>query len=83
MKRDHPSFFYSFDSIHGDGGSPLAGEPCSLSGSAGNVSALPGELGPFLNDGIPHYNKPAPSNIADTRRTSHHTIGNTPQPKAK
>jgi hypothetical protein len=80
---DQPSFFHSFDLIRADGGSPLAGEPSSLSGSAGNVFAFPGEFDPFLKYGIPYYNKPAPSSIADTHRTSHHTSGNTPQPKPK
>ena len=80
---DHPSFFHCFDLIRADGDSPLADVPSSLSGSAGNVFALPGELDLFLNYGTPHYNKPAPSSIADTRRTSHHTSGNTPPPKTK
>jgi len=83
LKRDHPSFFHSFDLTRADGGSPLADEPSSLSGSAGNVFALPGELCAFLKYDTPHHNKPAPSSIADTRRTLHHTRGNKPQPKAK
>jgi hypothetical protein len=83
LKRDHPSFFHSFDLTRAAGGSPLADEPSSLSGSAGNVFALPGELGSSLKYGIPHNNKPAPSSIADTRRTSNCTSGNKPPPKAK
>jgi len=82
-KRDHPSFFHSVDSIRGDGGSPLAGEPSSLSGSAGNVFAPPGELGASLNYDTPPRNKPAPASTADTRRTLPHTRGNKPPPKAK
>jgi hypothetical protein len=57
--------------------------PSSLSGFAGNVFALPGELCVFLSSGIPHDKKPVPSSIADIRRTSHHTSGNTPPPKTK
>ncbi len=80
---DHPSFFHSVCSTRADGGFRLAGEPSSLSGSAGNVFALPGELGASLNDGTPQNNKPAPSSIADIRRTSPHTSGNKPRPKTK
>jgi hypothetical protein len=80
---NHPSFFHSFCSTRGGGGSPLAGEPSSLSAFAGNVFALPGELGLFLNDDTPQNNRPALSNIADIHRTFCHTSGNTPQPKAK
>jgi hypothetical protein len=83
LKRDHPSFFRSFGLTRDDGGSPLAGEPSSLSESGGNAFAPPGELSVFLSYGIPHNNKPVPSSIADTRKTSPHTSGNTPQPKAK
>jgi len=83
LKRDHPSFFHSSCSTRDGGGSPLGGEPSSLSESAGNASAPPGELSAFLIYGIPHNNKPAPSNIADIHRTFCHTNDNPPQLKAK
>jgi len=83
LKRDHPSFFHSFCLTRAGGDSPLAGEPSSLSGSAGIVFAPPGELGFSLKYDTPHHNKPAPSSIADTRRTSNRTSGNKPPPKAK
>jgi len=83
LKIDHPSFFHSFCSTRGGGGSPLAGELSSLSAFAGNVFALACELGPFLNAGTPHHNKLAPSSIADIHRTFCHTSGNTLPPKAK
>ena len=83
MKIDHPSFFHSLCSNRGDGGSPLAGEPSSLLGFAGNVVELPGELGVFLNAGIPRSNRPALSSIADRHRNSSHTNGKTPRPKTK
>jgi len=80
---DHPSFFHSLCSSRGDGGSPPAGEPSSLSRFAGNVVGLPGELGVFLNAGTPQNNKPALSSIADIHRNSPRNSGNTPQPKTK
>jgi hypothetical protein len=80
---DQPSFFHSFDLIRADGGSPLAGEPSSLSGSAGNVFVLPGDLYGFLKYRTPHNSRPAPSSIADTRRTLNHTTDNKPQPTTK
>jgi hypothetical protein len=80
---DHPSFFHSFCSTRGDGGFLPGGEPSSLSGSAGTVSALPGELDLFLNDGTPRNNKLVPSSIADTRRNSPYTSRNKPQPETK
>jgi hypothetical protein len=80
---DHPSFFHSLCSIRADGGFLPDGEPSSLSGSAGTVSALPGELDLFLNDGTPQNNKLVPSSIADRRRNSPYTSGNKPQPEAK
>ncbi|RPJ11375.1 MAG: hypothetical protein EHM36_01545 [Deltaproteobacteria bacterium] len=83
MKIDHPSFFHSVCSTRGGGGSPLAGGPSSLLGSAGNVFAILCELGPFLNDGTPRNNRLALSSIADIRRNSPHTNGNTLPPKAK
>jgi hypothetical protein len=69
--------------IRADGGSPLAGELSSLSRSAGNVFALPGELDLFLNDDTPQNNKPALSGIADLRRNSPYTSDSKPRPKAK
>jgi len=83
LKIDQPSFFHSFHLTRGDGDSLLADVPSSLSEFAGNAFALPGELCAFLNSGIPHYNKPVPSSIADIHRTSHHTSGNIPPPKTK
>jgi hypothetical protein len=80
---DHPSFFHSVCSTRGGDGSPLADEPSSLLGSAGNVFALPGELGLSLNDGTPRNNKLAPSSIADICRISPDTSGSKPQPEAK
>jgi hypothetical protein len=80
---DHPSFFHSFCSTHGGGGSPLADGLSCLSESDGTVFALPDELGPFLNDGTPLDNRPDPSNIVDIHRTFCHTSGNKPQPGAK
>jgi len=83
LKKDHPSFFHSFCSIRGDGGSPLADELSSLSRSAGTVFVLPGELVLFLNDGTPQNNKPGLSSIVDIRRNSPYTSRNKPQPEAK
>jgi hypothetical protein len=83
LKIDHPSFFHSFCSTRGGGGSPLAGELSSLSAFAGNVFALPCEFGPSLNGGTPRNNRLALSSIADIRRNSPHTSGNTLPPKAK
>ena len=80
---DHPSFFHSVCSTRGAGGFLPDGEPSSLSRSVGNASVLPGELGSFPNDGTPRNNKPAPSSIADIRRNSPYTSGNTPLPKTK
>jgi len=80
---DHPSFFHSFCSTRDDGGSPLADELSSLSGSPGTVSPLPGESGVSLNDDTPQNNKPALSSTADIHGNPPHTSGNTPQPKAK
>jgi len=80
---DHPSFFHSFCSTRGDGGSPLADGLSSLSGSVGTVFALSGELVLFSNDGTPQNNKPALSSIVDIRRNSPYTSDNRPQPGAK
>jgi hypothetical protein len=80
---DHPSFFHSLCSTRDDGGFLPAGEPSSLAGSAGTVSALPGELDLSLNDGTPRNNKLGPSSIVDIRRNSPYTSGNKPQPEAK
>ena len=80
---DHPSFLHSFCSIRGGGGFLPDGELSSLSGSAGTVSGLPGELVFSLNDGTPRNNKLVPSSIADIHRNSPYTDGNIPQPKAK
>jgi hypothetical protein len=73
---DHPSFFHSFCSTRDAGGSLPDSEPSSLSGSAGTVSALPGELDLSLSDGTARNNKPGLSNTVDTRRNSSHTNGN-------
>jgi hypothetical protein len=83
LKTDHPSFFHSLCSTRADGGFLPDGEPSSLSGSAGTVSALPGELDLFLNDGTPQNNKPGLSSIVDIRRNSPYTSRNKPQPEAK
>jgi hypothetical protein len=83
LKRDHPSFFLSFCSTHGDGGFLPDGAPSSLSGSAGTVSALPGEPDVSLSGGTPQNNKLVPSSTADIHRNSSHTNGNKPQPKTK
>jgi len=80
---DHPSFFHSSCSTRAGAGFPPDNEPSSLSGSAGTVSALLGELVLFLNDGTPQNNKPVPSSIDDIRRNSHRTSGNSPPPKTK
>jgi hypothetical protein len=80
---DHPSFFLSFCSTHGDGGFLPDGAPSSLSGSAGTVSALPGEPDVSLSGGTPQNNRPAFSSTADIHRNSSHTNGNKPQPKTK
>ena len=73
---DHPSFFHSVGSTRADDGFRPAGEPSSLSGSAGTASVLPGEPGVSLNDGTPQNNKLVPSSTVDTRRNSSHTNGN-------
>ena len=83
MKMDHPSFFDSFHIIHTDGGFLPAGVPSSLSESAGNGFALPGELVLFPNGDTPQNNRPALSSIAGRRRNSLHTSGSTPPPKTK
>jgi len=80
---DQPSFFHASHSTRGGDGFLLGGVPSSLSGSAGTVSALPGELDLSLNDDTPQNNKPALSSIADIRRTSPYTSGNKPPPKTK
>jgi len=73
---DHPSFFHSFCSTRDDGGFLPDSEPSSLSGSAGTVFALPGELDLFLNGGTLPNNKPGLSSTVDTRRNSSRTNGN-------
>jgi len=82
---DHPSFFLSSCSTHGDGGSLPDGAPSSLSDSAGTVSALPGEPDVSLSGGTPQ--NPAcggiPSSTPDIHRNSSRTNGNKPQPKTK
>jgi len=83
LKIDQPSFFHSSCSTRGGDGFLPGSVPSSLSGSAGTVSALPGELDLSLNDDTPQNNKPALSSIADIRRNSPYTTGNKPQPKTK
>jgi hypothetical protein len=80
---DHPSFFHSFCSTRDAGGSLPDSEPSSLSGSAGNVSALPGELDLSLSDGTARNNKLGPSSTVGIHRNSSHTNGNKPRPKTK
>ena len=80
---DHPSFFHSFCSTRDAGGSLPDSEPSSLSGSAGTVSALPGELCTSLNGDTAQNNKPGLSSTVGIHRNSSHTNGNKPRPKTK
>jgi hypothetical protein len=83
LKRGHPCFFHCGDLIRGDGGSPHNGGPSSPSGSAGTVSALPGEPGVSPNGGICPNNRPGLSSTAGIRRNSRRRSGNEPRPEAK
>jgi len=83
LKIDHPSFFHSFCSTRDGAGFLPDGAPSSLSGSAGTVSALPGELDLFLNGGIPLYNKLVPSSTVGRRRIAFRNSGNRPHAKTK
>jgi hypothetical protein len=83
LKIDHPSFFHSFCPTRDGGGFLPADEPSSLSGSAGTVSALPGEPGVSLNGGTPRNNKPALSSTVDIRKNLPYTNDNKPRSGAK
>ena len=80
---DHPSFFHSLCSIRADGGSLPNSVPSFLLGSVGTASALPGEPGLSLNDGIARNNRPGPSSTVGIHRNSSHTNGNKPRSGVK
>lgn len=83
MKSHHPSFFHSSRSNRGDDGSrPGDGLSCP-SPSAGNASGPPGEPVGSPSVGRPPHNKPAPSSIADKRKTFYRTNDTPPRLKAK
>ena len=83
MKSHHPSFFHPSRSNRDvDGSRPGDGLSCP-SPSAGNASGPPGEPVGSPTVGRPPHNKPAPSNIADKRKTFCRTNDTQPRLKAK
>jgi hypothetical protein len=78
LKLDQPSFFHSFGLTRVFAGFLPDGGPSSLSLSADNVFALPGDPDLSLNHGTPQNNTLALSSTVDRSGNLSHTNGNKP-----